>query len=188
MLLKFNLHLILIIVLAAVGCTSDNNPQSVQQETETPDPVTNNPMPVPVTTTIYLIRHAEKADNSADPELSAEGLQRANNWAILLQDVEFDVFYSTNYNRTLQTIAPIAAANGKQALLYNPATFTLNQVLANHRGKNVFIVGHSNTIPHLINAYIGDHIYPDMAETEFGNLYKITIVDDVVTHGMTVHN
>lgn len=47
---------------------------------------------------------------------------------------------------------------------------------------------HSNTIPQLINAYVGSAVYADMAEDEFGNLYKVTIQDGVVTHGMTAHN
>src|SRR6185436_3220830 len=109
-------------------------------------------------------------------------------WAVILQDVNFDAFYSTNYNRTLQTIQPIATSNNKDVTIYDPANFSLQDVIADHKGTNVFIVGHSNTIPELINAYLGAEIYPDMAETDFGNLYKISIVDGVVSHEMTVHN
>ena len=61
-------------------------------------------------------------------------------------------------------------------------------VVADHLGGNVLIVGHSNTVPPLINAYLGTDTYPDMTETEHGNLYKVTVVDSVVTHEMTVHN
>ncbi len=167
------MRLILIAVLATLGCSSDEDSQPVQQ---------------PVQTVIYLIRHAEKADSSANTNLSAVGLQRANNWAVILGDVTFDAFYSTNYNRTLQTIQPTATSNEKEVTIYDPASFSLANVIANHTGKNVFIVGHSNTIPELINAYLGANIYPQIAETEFGNLYKITIVDGVVSHQMTVHN
>lgn len=164
----------LIAVLTTMGCSSDDKPQPVQ--------------PQPVTTVVYLIRHAEKADASANPDLSAAGLQRANNWATLLQAVPFDAFYSTNYNRTRQTIQPTATSNGKEVMLYDPAIFSLEDVIADHNGKNVMIVGHSNTIPQLINAYLGSAVYADMPETEFGNLYQITIVNGVVTHEVTVHN
>lgn len=172
--MKINMGLILIAVLAMFGCTSEDDPQPVQ--------------PQPVETGIYLIRHAEKEGSGADPNLSDVGLQRANNWAVIFQDVVFDAFYSTNYNRTLQTIQPTADSNGKPVTIYDPANFSLDDVIADHTGKNVLIVGHSNTIPELINAYLGADIYPDMAETEFGNLYKISIVDGVVSHEMTVHN
>ncbi len=156
------------------SCSSNDDSQPVQQQ--------------PVQTVIYLIRHAEKEGSGADPNLSAAGLQRANNWAVILQDVTFEAFYSTNYNRTLQTIQPTATNNGKEVTLYDPANFSLEDVIADHGGTNVLIVGHSNTIPELINAYLGAEIYPDMAETEFGNLYKISIVDSVVSYEMTVHN
>ena len=173
MIMKINMYLTLI-AIAAISCSSEDGPQPVQ--------------PQPVKTVVYLIRHAEKADASANPNLSAVGLQRANNWAVILQDVTFAAFYSTNYNRTLQTIQPTATSNGKDVTIYDPANFSLAGVIADYRGKNVFIVGHSNTIPQLINAYLGAAIYPDMAETEFGNLYKISIIDGVVSHEMTVHN
>ena len=174
MIMKINMGLILIAVLAMFGCSSGDEPQPVP--------------PQPVQTVIYLIRHAEKEDNSANPNLSAAGLERANNWAVILQDVTFDAFYSTNYNRTLQTIQPTATSNGIEVTLYDPANFSLVDVIADHTGTNVLIVGHSNTIPELINTYLGAEIYPDMTETEFGNLYKISIVDGVVSHEMTVHN
>ncbi len=168
------MRLILIAILATLGCSSNDDSQPVQPE--------------PVQTVIYLIRHAEKADSSANPNLSADGLQRANNWSVILQDVAFDAFYSTNYNRTLQTIQPIANSNAKEVTIYDPTNFSLQDVITNHSGKNVFIVGHSNTIPELINTYLGTSVYPIMTETEFGNLCKITIVDGVTSHQMTVYN
>jgi 2,3-bisphosphoglycerate-dependent phosphoglycerate mutase len=166
---------ILIALFLAVSCSSGDDPQIFIQ-------------PQPVKTVVYLIRHAEKADLGANPNLSAAGMQRAQNWATLLQDVPFEAFYSTSFNRTLQTIQPIADDNGKEVTIYDPADFSLEDVVASHHGKNVFIVGHSNTIPQLINAYLGEDIYPDMAETEFGNLYKITVQGETVSHEMTVHN
>jgi len=172
--MKIDMRLILIAVLAMFGCSSEPDPQPVQPE--------------PVQTVIYLIRHAEKEGSGANPNLADAGLQRANNWVVILQDVTFDAFYSTNYNRTLQTIQPTATGNGIEVTLYDPANFSLVDVIADHTGTNVLIVGHSNTIPELINTYLGAEIYPDMTETEFGNLYKISIVDGVVSHEMTVHN
>lgn len=169
------IHMPLIVLLFAMfGCSSESEAESAE--------------PQPLKTVVYLIRHAEKADASANPNLSAEGLERAANWAVLLQDVAFEAFYSTNYNRTLQTIQPIATSNEKEVIVYNPSNFGLEHLIGAYEGKNIFIVGHSNTIPQLINAYLGETIYPDMTESEFGNLYKITVIDGVVSHEMTVHN
>ena len=142
----------------------------------------------PVQTVIYLIRHAEKADNSANPNLSPAGLQRAQAWASILQDVPFEAVYSTNFNRTTQTAQPLADANAKSVTVYNHANFSLQELIAQYPGKNIFVVGHSNTIPALVNALLGSTVYPDMAETEFGNLYKVTVVDGSIWHSMTVQN
>lgn len=167
--------MILILMIALMlSCSSDDHKKVEQQ--------------APIETVVYLIRHAEKADNSSNPSLSEAGLQRADNWATMFQNVSFDVFYSTNYNRTLQTIQPVATANGKEVTVYDHSNFSLENVISQHAGKNVFIVGHSNTIPQLINSYLGGEIYPDIAENEYGNLYKVRIVDGVLTHGVTVHN
>jgi 2,3-bisphosphoglycerate-dependent phosphoglycerate mutase len=169
-----SLFFVIIVALTTICCSTKDDLEPV--------------LPQPIQTNIYLIRHSEKADASANPNLSSVGLQRANNWAIILKDVTFEAFYSTNYNRTLQTIQPLATKNDKEVTIYNPSSFSLQDVVAAYKGKNVFIVGHSNTVPPLINSYLGSTIYPNMEETEFGNLYKITIVDDKVSHEMTIYN
>ena len=69
-----------------------------------------------------------------------------------------------------------------------PWNFSLADVVADHEGANVLIVGHSNTITPLINVYLGIDVYPDTIEGEHGNLYKVTVLDSAVTHEMTVHN
>lgn len=172
--MKLHYYIFLAIIGTTVGCSSDNDSEPAAQE--------------PIETVIYLIRHAEKADTSANSDLSAIGFQRADNWLSILQEVNFEAFYSTNYNRTLHTAQPLATHNGKEIALYDPAHLSLQNVIADHSGKTVFIVGHSNTIPQLINSYLGAETYPDMTETEFGNLYKISITGHVITHELTVHN
>lgn len=170
------MFLVLIAFLATIGCSRDE---------VAPAPTQSVP---PVPTVVYLIRHAETAGPGPDPNLSAVGLARADSWAVILQNVAFVACYSTNYNRTRQTTEPTATSNGQLVTLYDPADLSLADVVADHAGSNVFIVGHSNTIPDLINAYLGTDVYPDMAETEHGNLYKVTVLDGAVTHEMTVFN
>lgn len=166
-------------LITTLGCTSDDDDQA---------PMANIPPLGEAPTVIYLIRHAEKADQSPDTHLSEAGLLRAENWAALFQDVEFGAFYSTDFNRTRQTIQPTVDSNAGQIVLYDPFDFSLNNVLQDHLGENILIVGHSNTIPALINEFLGEDIYPEIEETQFGNLYKITILDDAVLNEMSVHN
>lgn len=125
------------------------------------------------TTTLYLIRHAEKADLSSNPELSEAGIKRAKNWAAYFEKTPIDVFYTTMYKRTQQTCSPIAATKQKDIIFYKPEAMDLKKIIEEYQGKTILIVGHSNTIPNYINKLLGEQKYPDIPETEFGNLYVI---------------
>lgn len=65
------------------------------------------------TFTIYLVRHSEKdlfSSNSTDPPLTKCGKQRSENLSTFLKDVNLDVIYSTDYNRTKNTALPTSIA------------------------------------------------------------------------------
>lgn len=139
--------------------------------------------------TYYLIRHAAKdrTDKSdRNPNLTEEGLQRANNWAKHFKDVRFDMVYSTDYNRTKQTALPTAKANQLQVQLYNPSTVNIKEFMATTKGKTVLIVGHSNTTPKFVNDLLGEVKYQDIADNNNANLYKVTITNDGKTEELSV--
>ncbi len=140
------------------------------------------------TTTLYLIRHAEKATTSNDPELSEAGIKRALFWASYFTKEPIDVFYATATQRTQQTIAGIAAVHYKEVKTYQPGAFALQDLVANHNGKTILVVGHSNSIPKHINAFLGTETYPQIDETEFGHLYKITVKGSEIQHHLTQLN
>ena len=73
------------------------------------------------TTTIYLIRHAEKADDSADPELSEAGNLRANKWADYFKEKQISIFYTTANKRSVYTImtATVTALDRTPGTTYN---------------------------------------------------------------------
>lgn len=134
------------------------------------------------TTTYYFIRHAEKVDNSQNPDLSEIGLERANLWNKIFSEVSFDEIYSTDYKRTIQTATPTAVDNKIQIKLYNPKTIAIDSFKKETLGKKVLIVGHSNTTPNFVNQIINQKIYADIEDTTFGNLYIVTINDGTITH------
>lgn len=134
------------------------------------------------TTTIYLIRHSEKADTSKDPELSGEGISRAKNWANYFDEIPIDYFYSTATIRTTTTCSIIATSQKKEIQLYDHREFSINALLSKHQGKTILIVGHSNTIPLLINTFLGEEMYPMIAENEYSSLYILTIQGDSIKH------
>ena len=91
---------------------------------QTPEAKPEVVLPQNKTTTIYLVRHAEKiTDNpqEQDPGLTAAGLKRANDLKQFLQDVPIDAFFSTPYKRTQLTLAPLA--NGRPIQLYDAYDF-----------------------------------------------------------------
>lgn len=140
------------------------------------------------TTTIYLIRHAEKADSSQNPELSEDGIKRSVRWTKLFEKTPIDIFYTTLTRRTQMTGSTIATSKQKDMIFYDLSKFSLKETIEKHPGKTILIVGHSNTIPKQINDFLGEEIYQQIDENEFGNLYTITIKGDKIEHKLTHHN
>ncbi len=128
-------------------------------------------------TMIYVTRHAEKASESGDPALTAEGVMRAQNIASVLRKAKIAQIFSTNYQRTKQTAQPLSTALSVAVQSYDPrqqAGFA-KQVLA--LKGNTLIVGHSNTVPDMVRQLGGDP-GSDIPETEYSRLYVLAIEKD----------
>lgn len=134
-------------------------------------------------TTFYLIRHAEKDRTEGvgnDPQLTEEGLKRAQRWAEVLGLEPLDAVYSTDYQRTRQTAAPAAEANRLEISLYDPNAFYAQDWIARHKGQRILIVGHSNTTPMLVNRLLAEERFADIDDSVNGNLYVVTVMGDTV--------
>ncbi|MGY8914632.1 MAG: SixA phosphatase family protein [Flavobacteriales bacterium] len=137
-----------------------------------------------VVTTFYLIRHAEKDrtnPENPDPELNQEGLGRAIRWAEVLDLVPLDVIYSTDYERTTMTAAPISVKKELTLQYYDPKDIDVAQFIADNLGKNVLIVGHSNTTPEFVNKLIGTQKYEDIDDYDNSNLFIVQLVNGKAT-------
>jgi phosphohistidine phosphatase SixA len=132
------------------------------------------------TTTLILVRHAEKADDGTDdPPLNETGKERATALANHLKETDITAIYSTNYKRTIQTVRQIADAHGLEIKLYNPSEASaLNQILDQEAGGTVLISGHSNTTPKLVNKLIGEEKYEQFKDSDYNNLF-IVMADEV---------
>lgn len=129
-------------------------------------------------TTYFFIRHAEKDESDPaekDPELTDEGLERTSSWERVFRDVSFDLVYSTDYKRTLQTATPIARAHDTPVLIYDASRVNDEDFRERTRGKTVLVVGHSNTNPKFVNSILGENTYQDIDESESGSLFMVTV-------------
>ena len=141
--------------------------------------------------TFYLIRHAEKIRSNpedSDPELSQKGLGRAMHWAEILDQVDLDAIYSTNFNRTSMTAAPTSVKKNIDVQYYDPRIIDIAQFKADNLNKNVLIVGHSNTTPEFVNLLIGEDKYTDIDDSENGTLFIVQIVNGVSTVNKLLFN
>lgn len=135
------------------------------------------PLPAAAEETTYLLfRHAEKSDQGDDPVLSEQGRQRALALAASLQQAGVTRIFSSDYNRTRETVAPASQLMGIEIELYDPADL---EGFANAlRGMSgvIAICGHSNTTPELASLLSGEATEP-MPESEYGRVYTVVVKD-----------
>lgn len=125
---------------------------------------------------IFIVRHCEKAMESTDnPNLAEEGKKRAAHLAEILKNASVEEVYSTNYKRTLQTAEPVATAMKITTQTYEPRDATFAESLRKV-GKKVLVVGHSNTVPELLNQLTGTKNYKP--EEVYGDLWVVTIQEN----------
>jgi broad specificity phosphatase PhoE len=130
--------------------------------------------------TVFLVRHAERADASAgppkmatDPDLSPAGHVRAESLATTLKDAGITAVFATEFKRNQQTAAPIAKALGLTVTTIKAADEAqLVKELAALK-SNALVIGHSNTVPRIMKA-LGAPPAPDIPDGEFDNLYVLT--------------
>ena len=130
--------------------------------------------------TVYVVRHAERADAGAgattmatDPDLSDAGRARAQALAATLKDAGVTLILVTEYKRTQQTAEPLAKLLGVQPSVVNAkdSPGLLEKVKA--ATGPVLIVGHSNTIPEIL-AKLGVENPPKLADGDYDNLFIVS--------------
>jgi 2,3-bisphosphoglycerate-dependent phosphoglycerate mutase len=137
-------------------------------------------------TTYYFIRHAEKVDNSKNPQLSEAGKLRAENYKKIFSNIKLDKIYSTDFIRTTTTVNPTALDKNLIVTIYNPKEINFDSFKRETLGQKILVVGHSNSTPDFVNKIINEKTYANIDETIFGYLYIVTIIDDKVTHQLLV--
>lgn len=135
---------------------------------------TNTQIPLQV----FLVRHGEKIDNSKDPNLSAEGQERALTLAGALRNAEIEYVHSSDFIRTRGTAAPIADAQDLEVELYDPDNLPVLVEKLRRTGGRHLVVGHSGSTPSMVELLGGDPGAEINEESEFDRLYIVTVAKD----------
>ena len=124
-------------------------------------------------TTVFLVRHAEKTTEKPDPGLTEVGLARAVDLAATLRDAGIEHILSSDYRRTRDTAIPLADALGISVEIYDARDLPgLVTRLAELEGR-VLVIGHSNTTPAVAELLGGDP-GPPIDEEEHDRLYMLS--------------
>jgi broad specificity phosphatase PhoE len=131
-------------------------------------------------TTVLVVRHAEKASvTSTDPHLSAAGKLRAKELAHVAGSVGVTAIYATNFQRTQETVAPLAAALHLTPVVKNAGLTEelVEEIKTTRRGQTVLVCGHSDTVPDIVKRLSGVVVDP-IPDAGFDGLYVVTLNDD----------
>ena len=133
--------------------------------------------------TVFLVRHAEKTtDQGDDPALTAEGQSRALRLAEALKPADPAAIFSTQFKRTQQTAKPLADAlnlpvtvieTSKEHASQYP-NILLERICALPNGASAVVVGHSNTIPGIVEAWTLAPVKP-IADNEHDRLFMVKL-------------
>ena len=140
-------------------------------------------------TTVVLVRHAEREGPQPNANLTAAGLDRAQDLGAALASAGVAAVYSTEFCRTVQTAEPTALQAGLPVVIQeisggNPGVGSCTpaiqvstqssttqgawdeelarRIRREHRGRLVLVVSHSNTTLDLLEELTGDSACPDI--------------------------
>ncbi len=125
--------------------------------------------------TLVLTRHAEKESSKGDPKLTDAGNIRANNLKDILLPMKPDRCYTTSPARSVLTTMPLAKALKSPNAHYQPTDYysLFEKIITEKQAKRALIVGHSNTIPEMLNLLLGEKKYEEFDENEYSRLFLV---------------
>ncbi|AUD04645.1 SixA phosphatase family protein [Spirosoma pollinicola] len=126
------------------------------------------------TTTVYIVRHAEKVNEMDTSDLTPAGYARADALAETLAAKGIDSIFTTPYNRTRQTAMALSKRTGVPLKDYpgKPVEAIANRI-SRIRNKTVLVVGHSNTILEIARALGAKPAMSKIESGDFDNLFQV---------------
>ena len=134
--------------------------------------VTATAEPRPEAAAYYVVRHLHTPEGARDPDLTAEGHRQAALLGEMLASEAPAAIYVSHYKRTAQTAAPLAARLGLTPIVYDPADTPALVARVRAGPRPALIVGHSNTVPDIVEQLGGTRPAP-LVHEDFGDVWGI---------------
>ena len=144
--------MIFAVLVALGGCAG------MQRASSTPD--------------IYVMRHLNTQAGVSDPNLTGEGQRVASLLANWFKRGKPAVIYVSNTKRAQQTAAPLARKLKIKPTIYNPKNTAALIAAVSGEARTVLVVGHSNTLPDIIEG-LGGHRPEPLIHEDFGDIWRI---------------
>lgn len=126
----------------------------------------------PVAPPTWVMRHLNTPAGERDPDLTPDGQRAAAILAGWFRSDPPRAIYVSDYRRTRQTAAPLAARLGLTPIVYDPAD-TPGLIARVRAGPQpALVVGHSNTVPEIVAALGGTRPAP-LVHEDFGDIWRV---------------
>ena len=145
--------LVLLIPTALAGCTGRVN------------------SPLGTTTTVILIRHAERLHTVDD--LNDDGRVRAAALPAAVADLDIAAIYSPPRERNLNTVRPLAAQRGIQITVIEIDRVP-ERLVGEHPGQTVMWVGNTTNLGNIFTRLGGEGPPPNT----YGDIYILSVPDN----------
>jgi len=126
--------------------------------------------------TVFIVRHAEKGVEVPDPSLTDAGKHRAEELARVLSDAKPAALFVTEFKRTQETLAPLAAAKSltPTRLLARDVDGLVAAIQALPAGSQAVVATHSNLI-HLLVARLTGVVMPELTDLDYDRLVVVSV-------------
>jgi len=123
---------------------------------------------------VYLVRHAEKVDQSRDADLSELGLRRAEALRGFFAKIPLEGVFATQFQRTQKTVGPLARERGLDVALVDAGQGERLVERLRAAGSGTYLIsGHSNTVPWLIERLGGPSL--TIRDDEYDNVFLLVL-------------
>jgi len=126
--------------------------------------------------TVFVVRHAEKGPEDPDPSLTAVGRQRAVELDRILGQAGITALFTTEYKRTRETLAPLAARTGLTPVVIAAGRMDslVTALNALPPGSRAVVSSHSNLIHLIVERLAGIKLTP-LTDDQYDHLTIVTV-------------